>query len=215
MNVLKSFIQTQNKRYISHIYINSPKLPGIQHKKDTKKIADINLKTKLLLPKEKKIFPILPKNKRQINSPNQLKEQLFKLTLKEKNICKSMVNMCDDNEIVSDTTISEDKKHKCSQPYIDKITIFYEIEKNSILIQRFFRGYLLRKSLTVLKRQINLFFTKKKTKSKLLSLSNTNNDYNNNSSLNSSICDKVSHVSIDSNEIDKLEDESLSDLEFE
>lgn len=124
-----------------------------------------------------------------------------------------MVNMFEDNETVSDTTISEDKKPKCSQPYIDKISIFYEIEKNTILIQRFFRGYLLRKSLTVLKRQINLFVSKKKLKSELLSLSNTNNDHNN-SSLSSSVCGNVSHVSIDSNEIDKLDEESLSDLEF-
>lgn len=214
MNVLKSFIQTQNKRYILYYtYINSLKLPGIYPKKDHKKKTNINLKKKPLLLQEKKIFPIFSKNKRQTNHPNHLKDELFKLTLKEKNVCKSMVNMFEDNETVSDTTISEDKKPKSSHPYIDKISIFYEIEKNTILIQKFFRGYFLRKNLTVLKRQINFFISKKKSKNEQLSLSNTNIDHNN-SSLSSSICDNISHVSIDSNEIDKLDEESLSDFEF-
>lgn len=122
---------------------------------------------------------------------------LFKLTLKEKGLIKSKFNI-EDNDIVSDTTISEEKK---SRPVIDKISIFYEIEKSTLIIQKVFKGYMYRKKYN------NNIKKKTASTSKMLSLKDINN------SLNSSMSVAISEVSIDEKEIEDLNDESFSDLD--
>ena len=117
--------------------------------------------------------------------------------MKEKGLIKSKFNI-EDNDIVSDTTISEEKK---SKPVIDKISIFYEIEKSTLIIQKVFKGYMYRKKYN------NNIKKKTASTSKMLSLKDINN------SLNSSMSVAISEVSIDEKEIEDLNDESFSDLD--
>ena len=123
-------------------------------------------------------------------------EQIFKLTLKEKGPIKAKF-IIEDNDIVSDTTISEEKKPK---GVIDKISIFYEIEKSTLIIQKVFKGYIYRKKY------------KQNIKKKIASTSKTLTLKDIKNSLNSSMSVAISEVSIDEREIEDFNDESFSEL---
>ena len=160
-------------------------LPGVELPQNhNKKHSITRLKANLYPPIHKdKPLPLIPSptNKKWSTSNDELQ---FKLTLKEKGLFKSKANIED-----SDTTISEEKK---SKPVIDKMSIFYEIEKSTLIIQKVYKGYMYRKK-----------YIKKKRASKM------RNDIN--SSLNSSAA--ISEVSIDEKEIDDFNDESFSELD--
>lgn len=161
-------------------------LPGVEFSQN-KKYSITHLKSNLYPPIIKdNPLPLIDShtNKKWNTSSEDLP---FKLTLKDKNLIKSKPN----NE-ESDTTISEEKK---TRPVIDKISIFYEIEKSTLIIQKVFKGYMYRKK----------YNNTIKKKAKMLSLNGVNN------SLNSSIA--ISEVSIEENEIEDFNDESLSDLD--
>ena len=160
-------------------------LPGVEFSQN-KKSSISHLKSNLYPPiiKDNPLPLIDSHTNKKWNTSSE--DPPFKLTLKDKDLIKSKPN----NE-ESDTTISEEKKIR---PVIDKISIFYEIEKSTLIIQKVFKGYMYRKK-----------YSNTIKKAKMLSLNGVNN------SLNSSIA--ISEVSIEENEIEDFNDESLSDLD--
>ena len=188
--------QSDQKKYNKYL-IHRHSFSGVESVFNKKKKTSITrLKANLYCPKLKdKSLPLIDSHKKKNESISK-EEQIFKLTLKEKGPIKAKF-IIEDNDIVSDTTISEEKKPK---GVIDKISIFYEIEKSTLIIQKVFKGYIYRK-----KYKQNI---KKKiaSTSKMLTLKDINN------SLNSSMSVAISEVSIDEREIEDFNDESFSDL---
>ena len=194
--IIKTMKQSDQKKYNKYL-IHRHSFPGVESVLNKKKKTSITrLKANLYCPKLKdKPLPLIDSHKNKKESISK-EEQIFKLTLKEKGPIKAKF-IIEDNDIVSDTTISEEKKPK---GVIDKISIFYEIEKSTLIIQKVFKGYIYRK-----KYKQNI---KKKiaSTSKMLTLKDINN------SLNSSMSVAISEVSIDEREIEDFNDESFSDL---
>lgn len=106
-------------------------------KEKRNRIVFTKLKKGLICPKEKANSLPLIVNPSKLSPILRNEKDPFKLTLKEKDVHK------ENYEDISDTTISDDKKSKTNTT--DKISIFFEIEKNTVLIQKIFKGYLFRK----------------------------------------------------------------------
>ena len=194
--IIKTMKQSDQKKYNKYL-IHRHSFPGVESVLNKKKKTSITrLKANLYCPKLKdKPLPLIDSHQKKKESISK-EEQIFKLTLKEKGPIKAKF-VIEDNDIVSDTTISEEKKPKA---VIDKISIFYEIEKSTLIIQKVFKGYIYRKKY------------KQNIKKKIASTSKTLTLKDINNSLNSSMSVAISEVSIDEKEIEDFNDESFSDL---
>ena len=99
-------------------------------KEKRNRIVFTKLKKGLICPKEKANSLPLIVNPSKLSPILRNEKDPFQLTVKERDVHK------ENYEDISDTTISDDKKSKTNTT--DKISIFFEIEKNTVLIQKNF-----------------------------------------------------------------------------
>ena len=97
-------------------------------KEKRNRIVLTKLKKRLICQKEKANSLPLIVNPSKLSPILRNEKDPFKLTLKERDVHK------ENYEDISDTTILDDKKSKTNTT--DKISIFFEIEKNTVLIQK-------------------------------------------------------------------------------